>query len=119
MILCGFGNLERIMIHEAHDIEEHHWIDLVMDKDEATFYLTCCCSEDWEWQFAYDKTTYEEVKHIVMDCIFSCETVEELIDTLDEIFEEMLYGSEEEDDYYEAGNGDCCGKCGGCGKCGN
>lgn len=116
MILCGFGNLERIMCHEGHNLEEQHWIDLAMDKDEPIFYVTCCCNEDWEWEFGYSKTMYERIKNIIVDCIFECDTMEELMDVLDEIFEEIVYGDDEE---YEEDDGDdddddCCGDCGRC-----
>ena len=117
MILCGFVNLERIMVHEDHDFETQHWIDLTMDKDEPIFYVTCCCNENWEWKFGYSKTMYERIKNIIVDCIFECDTVEELIDMLDEIFEEIVYGSDYEDvEEYEDDDDDCCGDCGRCRK---
>lgn len=118
MILCGFGNLERIMYHEDHDLETQHWIDLTMDKDEPIFYVTCCCDEEWQWEFGYSKTMYERIKNIVTDCIFECDTVEELIDDLDEIFEEIVYGDNYDDvEEYEDDDDedDCCGDCGRCG----
>lgn len=110
MILCGFYESERIIVRpNSGRIEESHWIDLTKNGNEPVFYVTCCCNEDWEWEFDYDKTSYERIKHIITDCIFACDTMEELIDTLDEIFEEMVYGSDYDD--VEECNGDCdhCG----------
>ena len=116
MILCGFGNLERIMCHEADTLDVQHYIDLTMDKDEPVFYVTCCCDNEWQWDFGYSKTNYERIKNIIVDCIFECDDMEELIDTLDEIFEEIVYGSDEEieEEYEEDECDECCGCCGRC-----
>lgn len=126
MLLCGFENLERIIVHPYNNLEESHWIDLIKDKDEPVFYVTCCCNEDWEWEFDYSKTNYERVKHIIIDCIFECNDMEALMDDLDEIFEEIVYGSDEEikeddeidedeEDCYD--DDECCGCCGYCDRC--
>ena len=114
MLLCGFENLERIIVHPYNNLEESHWIDLIKDKDEPVFYVTCCCDEDWEWEFDYDKTSYEKVKHLIIDCIFEAENMEDLIDDLDEIFEEIVYGPQEE--IKDEDDIDCCGDCGRCRK---
>ena len=114
MILCGFYETERIMVHPNDNLEESHWIDITKDKDEPTFYVTYCCDEDWIWEFGYDKTSYERIKHIITDCIFECDSMEELMDVLDEIFEEMLYGIDEEIDDEDDDDIDCCGDCDRC-----
>ena len=110
MILCGFGNLERIMVHEVDDLESQHYIDLVMSKDEATFAVTCCCYDEWFYEFAYSKTDYEKIKFNIVDAIFACDDMDELIEALDEIFQEgfedIIVDSSE---YCE-----CCGDCGRC-----
>ena len=126
MILCGLYESERIIIHPYHNLEESHWVDIIKDKDEPVFYVTCCCNEDWEWEFDYSKTNYERIKHIILDCIFECNDMEALMDALDEIFEEIVYGSDEdeyeieieveEEDEYEIDEDDCYGDC--CGRCG-
>lgn len=118
MILCGLYENERIIVHPYNNLEESHWIDLIKDKDEPVFYVTCCCNEDWEWEFDYSKTNYERVKHIILDCIFECHDMEALMDDLDEIFEEIVYGSDYEDveEYEEDDEIDCCGDCDRCGR---
>ena len=109
MILCGFYETERIMVHPNDNLEESHWIDITKDKDEPTFYVTYCCDEDWVWEFAYDKTTYERIKHLIVDCILECDDMDDLIEVLDEIFEEIVYGSRYDD--VDECDGDCahCG----------
>ena len=125
MILCGFGSVERIMCHEVNALDVQHYIDLTMDKDEPVFYVTCCCDDRWQWDFDYSKTNYERIKNIILDCMFKCGCMEELIEVLDEIFEEIVYGSDEEieDDEINIDNGNddngCCGNCGRCRKYSN
>lgn len=114
MYLCGFYETERIIVHPNGNLEESHWIDLVKDKDEPIFYVTCCCDDEWGWEFGYDKTNYERIKHIIVDCIFECNDMEDLIDDLDEIFEEIVYGSDDEIEEDEDECDDCCGCCGRC-----
>ena len=87
MLYCCSGNLERLFVHPDNNLEESHWIDIAMGTDTPTFAVTCCCNDDWVWTFAYDKTTYDLVKYAIMDCIMACETMDELIAALDDVFE--------------------------------
>ena len=110
MIFCGNVNAERLIMHPDDNPHSSHYIDIVTDKDDPVFYVTCCCDEDWEWKFWYSKTNYEVVKYIIMDCIIASETMDELIDALDEIFEEEWKNILFEEDNWEC-NEDCenCG----------
>ena len=90
MVYCSTGNLERLFIHPYDDVEERHWVDIAQANDEPTFSVTCCCNEEWIWEFWYSKTNYELVKHMVMDCIFDAEDMNDLIDAMDEAFEEFF-----------------------------
>ena len=110
MILCGFGNLERIMIHEADDLDSQHYIDLVMSKDESTFAVTCCCYDEWFYEFLYSKTDYERIKFNIVDSIFACDDMDELISVLDDIFQDGF-----EDIIIESS--ECLECCGDCDKC--
>jgi hypothetical protein len=111
MVFCGNGSLERLFVHEIDDLESRHYIDIAMSKDDAIFSVTCCCDEEWMWEFWYSKTNYEVVKYLIMDSIAVCETMEELIGTLDELFEEdcadiVCYEAELQEDVFEC-DGDC------------
>ena len=110
MILCGFGSLERIMIHEADDLDSQHYIDLVMSKDESTFAVTCCCYDEWFYEFLYSKTDYERIKFNIVDSIFACDDMDELISVLDDIFQDGF-----EDIIIESS--ECLECCGDCDKC--
>lgn len=116
MVYCSAGSLERIMFHPYDNLEESLWIDLTMSNCDAAFAVTTCCDDEWIWEFYYDKTTYDLVKHIVMDCVFEAENVEDLIEMLDEAFERsfadvVVNETEMQDDDIEAECDGCCGKC--------
>lgn len=106
MIYCGTGALERILIHEADDLEQQHWIDIAMHKEDATFAVTCCCDDSWEWEFYYGKSDYERVKFVIMNAICECDDMDELLDELDEIFVEDFEDILVDEDDFEC-DGDC------------
>lgn len=113
MRLCGIENAERVYMHPNDDPHATHYIDIVTSDDRSTFYVTYCCDEEWIWEFEYTKTNYEIVKHIIMDCVFTNDTMEELIDDLDDVFftecrDMFCEGIEIEDDEYEE---ECDGDC--------
>lgn len=115
MKICKTCNLERIVVHPNNAPHESHYIDIVMDAHEPVFYVNSCCDEEWEWVFWYSKTSYELVKYSIVDLIIACDTMEELIDSLDCIFEEncreITYNEAElQEDEWEC-DGDCenCG----------
>lgn len=110
MYLCGFGNLERIMIHEADDLDSQHYIDLVMSKDDATFAVTCCCYDEWFYEFMYSKTDYERIKFNIVDAIFACDDMDELISVLDDIFQDGF-------DDIIVDSSECLECCGDCDRC--
>lgn len=99
MILCGSISMERFVVHPDDSPHTSHYIEVTEDKDSAIFYVTNCCDDEWVWAFWYSKTNYEVVKFLIMDCIAECGTMDELIDALDEVFEEdcadMLFNEAE------------------------
>ena len=116
MVYCSTGSMERLYFHPNNDLTETHWVDLEMSNCDPTFAVTICCDEDWVWEFYYDKTNYDLVKHVIMDCIFEAESVEELIEAMDEAFEEffdeiVVYEAELLEDECEI---DCGGDCDNC-----
>lgn len=114
MVLCGFGKLERILIHPMDDLDTQHYIDLTMSKDEATFMVSCCCDDEWFYEFEYNKTDYERIKFNILDAVYACDTMEELIEWLDDTFldgfGELIIDCSA-DDYCD---GQCCLGCDGC-----
>lgn len=116
MRLCGMDNIERVYMHPNDDPHVTHYIEIAINDDRPTFDVTYCCDDKWIWEFVYTKTNYEMVKHIVMDCMFECDSMEELIEELDEVFEtefmdmvcEGIDADEFEDEYeVDQCDGDC------------
>lgn len=107
MVFCGTGNVERIFVHPMNKLNESHYIDIVTSKDDPTFFVTCCCDEDWGYEFEYNKSDYERVKFNIMEMIFECDTMDELLDVLSEVFE----------DGFETIDDECDGDCHHCECC--
>ena len=106
MIYHGTSNTETIWIGLENDLENVCCIDLVKAHDEPVFYVTTCCNTDWKWKFYMDgESNYEMVKHSIIDAIFECDNIIDLMDYLDAFFEETF------DDiivWEEKANDDCC-----------
>lgn len=104
MIICGIIEEEVIRVHPEEDLDEAHYIKLTVDKDEPMFYVTCCCNDEWLWAFDYSKSSYEMVKHVIIDVLLDNETIVDAMDMLDEIFYEefdeiVAYCYEDEDEF--------------------
>lgn len=110
----GTENVEMIYFSPMDALNETHFITMQKVFDEPVFCVSCCCDDDWFYAFSFeDNTTYERVKFNIMDAIFNCETTNELLDYLDEVFTEgfddvLIYDDDEDDE--------CCGMCI-CGPC--
>lgn len=63
---------------------------LIQSCNTPTFMVTTSHEDDgWGWEFwMEDPSVYEMTKHIVMDAVFECDDMDELMEMLDEIFEE-------------------------------
>lgn len=126
MIFCGNYESEKLIVHPRDDINSSHYIEITKDKDDPIFSVTCCCEEEWIWEFMYSKTNYEVVKYLIMASIVECDTMYELLEMLDETFYvecshmicegiececdcdcECCGEEEEEDDDYFECDGDC------------
>ena len=115
MNYCATGSLERLFISEIHKPNERHWVDITMSEDTPTFSVTCCCDDEWIWEFDYDKTNYDCVKHVIMDCIFDAEDMFELIYALDAAFEECFDDIAVNEIELEEDEFECDGDCANCG----
>lgn len=88
MVFRGSSNIESIFFHPAGNNEETHWIDLTITPDESTFMVTCCCGDNWKYEFIYTKSDYERIKYNIMEVVFEAEDVEQVMEMLSEIFED-------------------------------
>lgn len=109
MVYHGTDLVEVIQVHPMDDLGGTHCVNLVKSADNATFYVTCCCDEDWSYEFyMLNNSDYERIKFVIMEAIFNCDTMDELMETLSETFEDGF-----EDILV---NSECCGECC-CGEC--
>ena len=88
MRYCGTYTTERIAIDMPGD-DVMHFIEMTKSGSEPTFWVSCCCDQDWGYEFVMeDNSTYERVKFNIMDAVFTCDTMEDLLCMLSEIFED-------------------------------
>lgn len=93
MVYRGTYTTERLMFHNESDPNEVHFIALTKSADAPTFYVTCCCDEEWGYEFYIENNSdYERVKFNIMEAMFDCESMTELLDELSEIFEDGFEG---------------------------
>ena len=111
MVYYGTSKIEEIYIGpEECDLSDACCIEMIKDIDEPVFYVTTCCNTDWVWKFRLDgESNYEMIKHTIIDAIFECENIAELMDNLDGIFVEdfddiVMYEEEMHDEL-------CCECC--------
>ena len=88
------------------DEDDQHYVELIKASDEPIFYVRVCCDPSWLYKFCYDVSSYEMVKHTIVDTAFECDDMTELMDLLDDVFAENF------DDIivYDECDG-CCGEC--------
>jgi len=86
MVYQGTMVSESILVN---DLNETHFIELTKAADVPVFYVTCCCDENWFHAFSMrNSSDYERVKYNIMENVFESDTMEELLETLSEIFED-------------------------------
>lgn len=105
MVYQGTFTSETIMFHEAGE-RNMYYIELTKAANESIFYITCHPYEDWGYAFYLtNNSDYERIKFNIMQAMFDCETIDDLIDTLNELFKdgfkEIMINTESECD------GDC------------
>ena len=107
MIYKGSYEIEIIEITPMDEMPKTHYIQLQKAKDDSTFSVSCCCDEDWYYEFVYTKSDYERIKFNIMECVFECDTMDELLDTLSDVFEDGF------EPINEVAH-ECCGDCENC-----
>lgn len=89
MIYQGTDVVEIIAINPMNDMNETHYINMVKSGTGPVFYVTCCCNSDWYYEFVMENNSdYEIVKFNIMETIFECDTMNELLCALSKVFEE-------------------------------
>lgn len=89
MVYHGTSITERIMVHPMDGLNETHFIELTKVADDPVFFVTCSCDEDWFYAFMMgNNSDYERIKYNIMENLFEADTMDELLETLSEIFED-------------------------------
>lgn len=99
-------NIERIALSPLNDTNSTNCVELVKFGDTATFGVF---ADEYFWEFDMSEPSdYERVKMNIYDAIFECDTMKELCEALNAIFEDgfseiLLYDDDEEEfeDEYE------------------
>ena len=115
MIYCQTINRESIAVHSLDDIDNTQYVELIKYGDAPMFAVYMDDGEDkWVWEFELDTpSNYERVKMNVFDAIFGCETMIELAEALDSIFENDF------EDILIRDESDACEGCEECKECEN
>lgn len=89
MVYHGTVTSERIAFYPDGDPTNMHYIEIARAPNEPLFWVGCCCDEDWFYTFAFESNSdYERVKYNIMEAVFECESMDELLTYLSEIFED-------------------------------
>ena len=88
MIYCRTINVERIAVHPMDDMENTQFVELTKYGDEPIFSVWVDDGkEEWYWEFDMSyPSDYETVKLNILEAVFECDTMFELVEMLDAIF---------------------------------
>lgn len=108
MIYRNTINIERIELSPLDNINSVQFVNLVKFGDTATFAVSMQDGDGgWYWEFDMSEpSNYERAKMNIYDAIFECDTMSELGEALNAIFEDgfseiLLYDDDDEEDEYE------------------
>lgn len=106
MVYYGTYTGEQIVFCYEDQPNEKHYIEMTKVADRPTFLVTCCCDEEWVYEFYLgNNSEYEMVKFCILENMFECETMEELLEVLSEEFEDEFGDMLVIDDEF------CCDEC--------
>lgn len=112
MFYKGTAQVEHICIAPECDVDAEYCISMMKAEQDNAFYVTTNYDDDWFWEFYLDgMTNYEMVKHMIIDVVFDCDTMDEVIAELDNAFGDIFEDIVVE---YEC---ECDGSCGEDCKC--
>lgn len=88
MVYCGTLAKEIIVVHPVED-ETLYVIEMTKSAEEPVFWVSCNYKKDMVWEFYLENNSdYERVKYDIMDNLFNCDTMDELMNTLAAVFED-------------------------------
>lgn len=110
MIYCQTINKECLVVHPLNNTNSTQFVELIKHGDVPIFAVWMEDEEcEFLWEFEMDTPSdYERVKLSVFDAICECDTMYELADALNAIFE---------NDFADILIADECADCDGCNGC--
>lgn len=89
MVCNGIYVAETFEVNPMDALNETHWITMEKSGEAPVFYVYACCDDDWFYVFKMSSNTdYERVKHNIIDMIFECDTMDELLANLGKLFKD-------------------------------
>ena len=112
MIYYKTVETERIAVCPQNDLTNMQFVELTKYGDEPVFSVWVDDGkEEWCWEFDMTyPSDYERVKLSIYDAIFVCDTMLELAEVLDKVFNDG-FGSILINDEDECAKCECCKKC--------
>lgn len=109
MQISGISETQIIHLRSETGHRETYEINIIMDPVDPVFFVYSYANEEWIWEFKYtNKTDYERVKQCIIDMVYGCENIDELMYALNDVFMEyfsdMLIYQEDE---YQCENVSC------------
>ena len=87
MVYRGSECSEKIYLSPAGESASIHYIEIT--RYGSVFVVETCCTSGWSYTFSTnDLSDYERVKYNIMEQIFKCNSIEELLDQLSFVFED-------------------------------
>lgn len=88
MRCCGITSVEIIEMNPMDDLNTVHWVALEKASDDMTVSVYTCCDDEWGYKFKLENNfDYDRIKYNIMEMMFECETMKELLDELGDLFE--------------------------------
>lgn len=82
---------EKIYLCSEGGATSIHYIELIRCRN--TLFVETCCTPDWSYRFTSDDPSdFERIKFNIMEQIFKCNSIEELLDQLSFVFEDGFAG---------------------------
>lgn len=115
MVYQGSSFSEVIIVHTFDNPKERYFIELTRIDDEPVLNVDCVVGEQsYFWEFDISRISdYERIKFNILNTVFECDTIYDLMETLEEIFTDgfadiMIGNVHDECDV------ECCGDCASC-----
>ena len=109
MVYYGTYSAEAIYFHAPGCPEDRHYIEIQKHASEPFFTVSSDCDPAWFYEFEMnDFSDYERVKFNIMETMFRCDDMDELLNALSVVFEDGF------EHILTWGKCDCDGNCENC-----